>query len=104
MKFLGVELRQLLCDLPTQPWTVTWVKNCYSIASVPLSLSVSFSLLDQVKVKGNPESHFEAGTEERTPRNGENFKKDTREKETLGGSPIPKAALRGNTTLTQMGK
>ncbi|KAM7380228.1 hypothetical protein PAMP_003540 [Pampus punctatissimus] len=50
----------------------------------------------RVKVKGNPESHFEAGTEQRTPRNGEKPK----EKEKLGGSLIPNSPG-GNTTLTQ---
>ncbi|KAM7407050.1 hypothetical protein PAMA_002996 [Pampus argenteus] len=52
----------------------------------------------RVKAKGNPESHFDAGTEQRTPRNGEKPK----EKEKLGGSLIPNSPG-GNTTLTQTG-
>lgn len=85
-----------------------WVRNCYPIASLTLSLLLSAGP-SNVEVWGNPESHFEARTEQRTPRNGGQTIRKTPEKKKLGvwmggGSLIPSSVPGGNTTLTQTGK
>lgn len=68
--------------MPSRSWAVTWVRHRYPASSLPPSLSLSLSVgPSEVKVKGNPESLFEAETErEDAQKHWEKLKEKTPEK------------------------